>query len=141
MTAQLNLDITQLASAVERLRAGLVRYNLDTSDEMIRDGLIQRFEFTYEASHKYLKRFLKETAPSRDAIDRMSFADLIRTACEQGLPRGDWPAWRGYRDMRSRTSHAYDGVVAEEIIAGIPVFLEEATHLVEELQKRSSWGQ
>ncbi len=137
MNERIHLDVSQLAATVERLREGLARYNLDRSDGQIRDGLIQRFEFCYESSHKMLKRFLKETAPSRDAIDRMSFADLIRAACEQGLPRGDWLAWRGYRDMRSRTSHAYDGVVAAEIIDGIPDFLEEAAHLSAELLKRS----
>ena len=83
-----------------------------------------------------LKRYLKETAASRAAIDRMAFADLIRTANEQGIPRGDWLAWRGFRDMRTRTSLAYDGVVAVDIIAGIPDFLDEAAHLCAELTAR-----
>jgi hypothetical protein len=39
-----------LANAVDRLREGLRRYELDRTDEQIRDGLIQRFEFTYELS-------------------------------------------------------------------------------------------
>ncbi|NBW44125.1 MAG: nucleotidyltransferase, partial [Betaproteobacteria bacterium] len=45
------LDLTPLSNAVNRLGEGLVRYQVDTKDAQIRDGLIQRFEFTYEISH------------------------------------------------------------------------------------------
>lgn len=41
-----NLDLTALANARLRLAEGLARYQLDTRDAQIRDGLIQRFEFT-----------------------------------------------------------------------------------------------
>jgi len=99
------LDITSFANAVRRLREGLVRYERDATDEQIRDGLIQRFEFTYELSHKVLRRFLKEIAASPDEIDRLPFAVLIRTGSAQGLLRGDWTAWRGFREMCARTRH------------------------------------
>ena len=49
-------DITPLERAIQRLDEGLERYRNDTSDLQIRDGLIQRFEFTYELSCKTLKR-------------------------------------------------------------------------------------
>ncbi|MDK4574110.1 nucleotidyltransferase substrate binding protein [Kingella kingae] len=39
------------------MQEGWQRYLQDTSDTQIRDGLIQRFEFTYEISHKILKRY------------------------------------------------------------------------------------
>ena len=58
----MTLDITSLSNAVDRLREGLARHLREPSDEQLRDGLIQRFEFTYELSHRTLKRFLKETA-------------------------------------------------------------------------------
>src|SRR6185437_1767202 len=106
------LDITSLGNAVQRLREGLARYEREASDEQIRDGLIQRFEFTYELSHRMLRRYLKEILPSSDEIDRMPFADLIRVGNAQGLLQGDWPAWRRFREMRSRTSHAYDARLA-----------------------------
>ena len=53
------LDLTPLQRAIERLDEGWKRYQQDISDTQIRDGLIQRFEFTYEISHKMLKRHLK----------------------------------------------------------------------------------
>jgi hypothetical protein len=42
----LTLDISPFEKAIVRLSEGLARYELDVTDEQIRDGLIQRFEFT-----------------------------------------------------------------------------------------------
>jgi nucleotidyltransferase substrate binding protein (TIGR01987 family) len=132
----MKLDTTSLGNAVRRLREGLARYEREPVDEQLRDGLIQRFEFTYELSHKMLKRYLKETSASPDEFERMPFADLIRTGNAQGLLRGDWPAWRRFREMRTRTSHTYDAKVALQVASAIPAFLEGAEHLYAELQRR-----
>ena len=132
----MSLDITSLGNAVRRLREGLERYKREPTDEQIRDGLIQRFEFTYELTHKMLKRYLKETAASPDDIDRMPFADLVRSANAQGLLRSDWPVWRRFREMRARTSHTFDAQVVLQVASAIPGFLEEAEHFYAELQRR-----
>ena len=132
----MRLDITSLANAVRRLREGLARYEHEPTDEQIRDGLIQRFEFTYELSHKMLRRYLREVAASPDEIERMAFADLIRTANAQGLLSSDWAVWRRFREMRARTSHTYDAKVASQVASAIPAFLEEAENLYVELQRR-----
>ncbi len=66
----------------------------------------------------------------------MTFQDIIRTANEQGLLLGRWPDWRRFREMRSRTSHAYNEDVAIEVVDGIPRFLEEATYLRDKLRNR-----
>jgi hypothetical protein len=67
----MRLDITSLGHAVTRPREGLARYEREPADEQIRDGLIQRFEFTYELSHKMLRRYLKAIAASPDEIERL----------------------------------------------------------------------
>ncbi|MEO5706142.1 MAG: nucleotidyltransferase substrate binding protein [Alteraurantiacibacter sp.] len=123
------IDLSPLVSAVARLDEGLERYNRDTSDEQIRDGLIQRFEFTYDLAHKMMRRVLESKAANPEEIDRMGFPDLIRTACEQGLVTGDWPQWRAWRDMRNITSHTYDEAKALQVVAGIPLFLAEVLAL------------
>jgi nucleotidyltransferase substrate binding protein (TIGR01987 family) len=134
--ANMPLDLTPLVNAIARLDEGLKRYQRDTSDLQIRDGLIQRFEFTYEISHKMLKRYLESSAATPDEFDRADFQYLIRSANEQGLLLGDWPAWRTYRDMRAKTSHTYDEEVAQQVVTGIPAFLAEAAHLRDQLQTR-----
>nr|VFK15620.1 MAG: nucleotidyltransferase substrate binding protein, HI0074 family [Candidatus Kentron sp. LPFa] len=130
------LDLRSLHNAIARLGEGVARYLQDTTDDQIRDGLIQRFEFTYESSHKMLKRYLRAISPTPEEVDRMAFADLIRSANEQRLLRSDWQVWRGYREMRARTSHAYDEDIALEVVANIPDFLEEARFLYERLEDR-----
>ncbi len=132
----MTLDITPLYKAVTRLQEGLVRYQQDISDIQIRDGLVQRFEFTYEISHKMLKRFLEQASASPEQFDVMPFSDLIRSTNEKGLLLGDWPAWRTYRDMRSKTSHTYDEDIALQVVDGIPAFLTQAQFLAAELSKR-----
>lgn len=130
------LDLTPFSNAVDRLAEGLARYRLDVSDTQIRDGLIQRFEFTYELSHKMVKRYLESVAASPGEYDAADFQYLVRSGNEQGLLLGDWPAWRKYRDMRAKTSHAYDEKVALEVVEGIVLFLEEARYLLQQIRTR-----
>lgn len=132
------LDLTPLANAVQRLNEGFVRYQQDTTDTQIRDGLIQRFEFTYEISHKMLKRYLESASATPAEYDDMPFADIVRSGNEQGLLLGNWPEWKTYREMRSKTSHTYDEEVAIEVVESIPAFLEEARYLLAKLQERMS---
>ncbi|WP_293865166.1 HI0074 family nucleotidyltransferase substrate-binding subunit [uncultured Alsobacter sp.] len=129
-------DISVLRRAFDRLVEGLARYQCDTSDIQIRDGLVQRFEFTYEIAHKTLKRYLEYASPTPEHVDAMSFQDMIRSANEQGLLLGTWPEWRSYREMRSKTSHSYNEVVAVEVVAGIPAFITEVQALVNRLAER-----
>jgi hypothetical protein len=89
------LDITPLVNAIDRLREGLARHRSEPADDQLRDGLTQRFEFTYELCHRMLRRFIRRTAASPDAVDPMSFQDLIRTANQQGLLLGDWVCGTG----------------------------------------------
>jgi nucleotidyltransferase substrate binding protein (TIGR01987 family) len=131
------LNLAPLENAVNRLTEGLARYEKDISDTQIRDGLIQRFEFIYEISHKMLKLHLEAVSPTPEQFDAMAFADLIRSANEQGLLLGDWSAWKIYREMRSKTSHTYDEEIAIEVVHSIPAFLEEARHLLKQLQERN----
>ena len=130
------LDLTPLVNAQRRLAEGLVRYQQDTSDAQIRDGLIQRFEFTYEIGLKMLKRYLESVSPNPGEYDAMPFADIIRSGNEQGLLLGAWTDWKHYREMRGKTSHTYDEEVALQVVSGIPQFLADAEYLLHQLQER-----
>ena len=130
------LDLGPLERAIERLNEGWIRYQQDISDTQVRDGLIQRFEFTYEISHKMLKRYLQATSASPAEFDDMSFQDLIRSGNEHGLLLGAWPDWKSYRNMRFKTSHTYDEDIALQVVAGILPFLAEARHLRDQLKAR-----
>ena len=130
------LDFTSLRSALSRLAEGYQRYQSDVSDIQIRDGLIQRYEFTYEISHKMLKRHLEMTSASPEAFDALPFADLIRTANEQSLLKSDWSAWKIFREMRAKTSHTYDEDIAQTVVKIIPAFIDEIEFLVRQFDQR-----
>ena len=130
----MTLDFTPLRKAVARLDEGLKRHLSEPQDLQIRDGLIQRFEFTYDLSHKSLRRAVEARAPNQEEVDQMSFPALIRTGFEQGLVAGGWAAWQRYRELRNITSHTYDEAKAQEVAAAIPEFLAEAQGLLARLE-------
>jgi len=127
------MSLSSLDSAVQRLDEGLVRYQSDTTDTQIRDGLIRRFVFTYGLFHKTLRRFMRTAAADPTGFEEAAFQYLIRLADEPGLLLGAWPQWRVYRHMRAKTSHTYDEAVALKVVAGIPDFLNEARYLLAQL--------
>jgi nucleotidyltransferase substrate binding protein (TIGR01987 family) len=132
----MTVDVTPLERAVDRLAEALEIYRRDPSQALIRDGLVQRFEFTHDISRRILKRYLEENASTPENFDDMTFADVIRVGNEHGLLLGAWPRWRGYRDMRSKTGHTYDEAVALDVVAGIPGFLAEVRYLRDQLRAR-----
>ena len=66
----------------------------------------------------------------------MSFAELIRAGTTQGLLRAEWPVWRHFRDIRTRTTHTYDAGTAAVVVAEIPSFLDEVEYLCVQLRQR-----
>lgn len=134
----MEIDLATLEKAIRRLRFALTRHAADPSDEEVRDSVIQRFEFTYDLSHKMLRRVLEATSPNAEEIAQATFPDLIRTGWEAGLVKGGWPAWHAYRDMRNTTSHTYDEAKAVEVAAKVPGFLEEAQFLAKALAHRQA---
>jgi uncharacterized protein with HEPN domain len=68
----------------------------------------------------------------------MTFADLIRSANEQGLLLSDWTQWKTFREMRAKTSHTYEEAIALEVVSIIPAFILEAKALLQQLQTRNT---
>jgi len=131
----IDLSIEPFEKAIASLEQALDRHAQDTSDDLIRDACIQRFEFTYELAHKMLKRFLEATSANPDEFDAMTFQDLIRSGNERGLLRSDWSRWKDYRTARGTTSHTYDEAKAREVFAIVPDFLSEARFLRDRLRE------
>ncbi len=132
----IELDTTSFERAVDSLQSALAQYDIIPND-FIRDSCIQRFEYAYELSWKMLKRFLKMTEPSADAIDEMTFPELIRTGSEKGLLLTDWGRWKDFRKARNITSHGYDAAKADKVFSRLPAFLDESRYLLKQLRKRT----
>lgn len=140
------IDFSPLASAISQLETSLVyatsemAKNDDVLFEQFRNSVIHCFEFTYELSHKMLKRYLEAAAANLEAIDLSTFQNLIRMGNEKGLLRSDWTVWRDYRLARSNSSHTYDGNKAEAVYHIAADFLVEAKYLYQQLVEKSLEG-
>jgi nucleotidyltransferase substrate binding protein (TIGR01987 family) len=130
-------SLHSLEKLINLLQEGYARHFSTKEDLQIRDGLILRYKYLYEKSHKMLKRHLEMTAPNPDIYDSMSFADLIRSGNERALLRSDWTKWKVYREMRAKTSNTYDESTAIEVVSVVSDFILEAKYLLGRLQKNS----
>jgi nucleotidyltransferase substrate binding protein (TIGR01987 family) len=140
----MSLDFTPLGNAIKQLETSLQYATSSAAKadsglfEQLRNSVIQCFEFTYELSHKMLKRYLEEITANPEEFDLSTFQNLIRTGNEKNLLRSNWLRWKDYRQARSNSSHTYDQVKAEGVYAIAPDFLEEARHLYQQLTERSA---
>lgn len=111
-------------NALKSLEDGLVM----AKDELHRDGVIQRFEFTYEMAWKTMKLWLAD----KDVFVGNA-KDALQAALENGLIT-DGNLWSALHQSRNLTSHTYDKVTAEKVYDSIrrdamPAFRDFVTRL------------
>lgn len=134
-----NLDFSSLANAIKQLEKSLSYASSELAQndaglfEQLRNSVIQCFEFTYELSHKMLKRYLEQTSASPEEVDLSSFQAIIRMGNEKGLLRSDWLRWKAYRQARTDSSHTYDAKKAQAVFEIASEFLEESQFLLAQL--------
>jgi nucleotidyltransferase substrate binding protein (TIGR01987 family) len=133
------IDYSPLGKAVQRLKEGLAAFEADPANTLYRDGVIQRFEFTYGLCASMLERFSMHAAPV-EPDKKMTFPTLIRTASEMGLQRSGWDVWYRFREARNLTSHVYNEDIARQVVERIPSFAEEAEFLFTELERTATSG-
>lgn len=115
--------LAKLTQAVELLSE---RIGCDEAvDELLQEGLIQRFEYTHELAWKVMKDY----AEYQGYTDVRGSRDAIRKALEMGLI-GD-RRWLETIEDRNLTVHNYDNEIALEIYENImhtysPLFVDFA---------------
>ena len=82
-------------------------------DDLLKEGLIQRFEYTHELAWKVMKDY----AEYQGYTDVKGSRDALRKALEMGLI--DDSRWMESIEDRNLTSHNYDDDTAEEIYRSI----------------------
>ena len=97
--------------AIKRLQEAMAEYTANTQNTVIRDGLIQRFEFTFELSWKALKEYMIDQGIKNE----MQFPkQVLKTAYENRIIN-DEKVWLDMLEARNSTSHIYDDKAAERI--------------------------
>lgn len=95
--------------ALSRLEQALDK---DITDDLVVDGIIQRFEFTFEQAWKVMKLHLEDQGILDEALAPRS---TIRCAFKQRLI-SDGDIWIEMMLDRNRTSHMYDEATAVNIV-------------------------
>lgn len=132
----MQIDLSSLRKALKSLETGLVRTEAEASDELLRDGAIQRFEYTYELAWKSLKRVLEAEAAYSDEVEALPFRDVIRLAAEKGIVESP-EEWFAFREERNISSHTYDEAKAAAVYAMAKRFAPVAQALLKSLEGRS----
>jgi nucleotidyltransferase substrate binding protein (TIGR01987 family) len=123
----MKFDILPLEKADISLKNGIAQFQAvaDSGNlkDMVRDGVIQRFEYTFELSWKMIKRYLEMCVPEK--IDEMSSKDMFRRGMETGLIT-DSVKWFVFRAARNKTSRTYDKKAAKLVYNAAAEFLPHA---------------
>ena len=138
MSINMQIITEPLEKALTTLKEAWIEFQKDTGNTFIRDSVIQRFEYTFELSHKILRRFLSETEPDKAEISQMFFNELIRIGCKRGLLLNDLETWDKYRKLRNLTSHNYDEFNTESIILIIPIFIEDIDYELAKIKEKAN---
>ncbi len=138
----MTLDLSSLKKAVNSLEKAITVANTQISgivntdhEEVIRAGVIQNFEFTYELCWKFMKRWLENNV-SGESVDGVSRKELFRLAAESRLI-DDVEAWFKYHEARNETTHTYDGKIAETVYKTAISFIKDAKIVLERLEAKN----
>lgn len=100
-----------LGDALDRFGEALA---LPSPAEIVMDGTIQRFEFTFELFWKTLRRFLQQ-----EGVDTASPKNTFRHAYRRGLLDQE-RLWLDMLEDRNRSAHVYDAAMARQIFSRLP---------------------
>lgn len=106
------------------------------SNVLLRDGVIQRFEYTFELAWKMIQRVLGILGQMEEE-KLMSKKDLFRLAAQKGLLT-DPEAWFVFLEARNESAHLYNAVVAERLFKVAQDFASPARELLATLKKYES---
>lgn len=108
MEPRFALALQHFAQALERLREVAAL----PEDDIIRDSMIKRFEFSFEAGWKAAYRWLRARGID---VDEAAYA-VIPQAFKHRLII-DEAGWHALRKARNLTSHTYDQNLARQVAA------------------------
>ena len=107
--------VENYARAFTQLESALPLFLSDPSDELRRDGVIQRFEFTFELAWKSLREYMDDQGVSLPVSTPKS---VLKAAYAAGILH-DEQGWLAMLEARNLTSHVYDEQTAVEILEQI----------------------
>ncbi|KKS68591.1 MAG: Nucleotidyltransferase substrate binding protein, HI0074 family [candidate division TM6 bacterium GW2011_GWE2_42_60] len=132
---RLNQKLASAQKALMRFEEALVKMEAqgEISDyELIRDSVIQRFEFTYEMTWRLLRLFLEKV--KLVSLDQLtSPRQIFRVAAQVNiLSSADLKIVSDIIEDRNKTTHTYDEEVAEEIAHKLRLYADFMKSIIEQ---------
>ncbi len=122
--------LEDFSNALQRLQDGL---EIHSPGDLERDGVIQRFEFTFELAWKTMKDFLEY----QGIQDTASPKNVLRKAFQNNLIE-DGELWMQMLEDRNSLSHLYKQEMSVKIFEAIKtIYCEALQKLKSFLQKES----
>ncbi|WP_215222651.1 nucleotidyltransferase substrate binding protein [Echinicola shivajiensis] len=118
--ANFNKALLKLEQAVDYIKENYYQdgeYDellFEKGEDIVKEGLIQRFEYTHELAWNVMKDFLRE----RGNIEIYGSRDATREAFSTGLIT-EGKVWMEMIQSRNKTSHTYNEDTAQEIFSKI----------------------
>ena len=102
--------------ATDRLTEALADLAVSPASTVIRDGVIQRFEFTFELAWKSLREYMADNGAD---MSNVVFSKQTFKAAYAAHLIDDEQVWLDMLDARNITSHVYDDAQADRIAKDI----------------------
>jgi len=140
---KMNLDLTSFHKAINSLDTAIKVYQSYLSGEekaadfiqTLKAGVVQNFEFTYELSWKFMRRWIEVNIGSY-VVDGVTRRELFRQAAENRLIT-DIEKWMDFNKARNITSHTYDEKMADAVVANALEFIGYAKELFDAIDARN----
>lgn len=139
----MKLDLSSLKRAIGSMEKALqitegkfIQQDISTDEiELLKAGVIQNFEITYELCWKFMKRWI-ESNVSAEVVDGVPRKELFRLAAENRLIT-DVDEWMEYHRARNISSHIYDHKISDEVYQISQKFSGAASQLLKNLEMRN----
>ena len=127
MKEEISFAVKKLQDSVQRLTEGISQ----AQDELDKDGVIQRFEFTFELLWKTLKVLLES-----EGIDCVTPKECLKSAFRIGIIKDEQIVLDMLED-RNKTSHIYDEKESKKVFEKIKEeYLPSIQGILDKLKQR-----
>lgn len=107
--------VESFLKSVQRLQEAIEIYQQQSSNDIIRDGMIYRFKISFEFSWKALKEYLLD----QGVANELNFPKQVLKTAYGNQMINDESVWLDMLESRNRTSHIYDDRIAAKIARDI----------------------
>ena len=135
------IEYDKFQKALKRLKIQVENYQtLDENlpeliQEAIAESAIQRFQTCWDCLWKVLKRYLEEEIGLPEVPNGPN--PILRLSNENNLLSGTLKGWLSYAKARVNTSHDYSGEKAQDALALMGDFVDDAIDLYQTLSGES----